>query len=158
MTAAHLGAAVPPREGDLVLVQFVNGDLNHPVVNGRLYHADQRPPLHRADEILLEHRLPDNTLNHLRFTDDGTIYLQRKVTKPEDNSAALTSIRIDGATGDVEIKSGDTLVITLTNDGNEIAATCEKMNITGDVTVDGVLTVGTGPKTRIDGNEITGEP
>jgi uncharacterized protein involved in type VI secretion and phage assembly len=106
MAVGHIGIAAPPRVDDLVLVQFVNGDLNQPLVTGRFYHADDRAPLHQEDEILFEQRVADRTLNQLRFTSDGTIYLQRDVTKPEDNSEAKTSIKIDGTSGDIEIKTG----------------------------------------------------
>lgn len=115
LAAGHMGMAAPPKAGDLVLVQFVNGDLNQPLITGRFYHADERPPLHRQDDILFEQRVAaDGTLNHLRFTPDGAIYLQRDVKKPEDNSDAAASIKID-KNGDMEIKSG-AVVITVTHD------------------------------------------
>src|SRR5262249_42356354 len=113
----HIGVAALPRSGDLVLVQFVDGDLNQPVINGRFYHADDRPPLHRADDILFEQRVSDGTLNHLRFTPDGAIYVQRDVTRPEDNSEARTGIQID-PDGNIQIAAGKKLVITLTVDDN----------------------------------------
>ncbi len=104
IAVGHVGVAAPPRVGDLVLVQFLNGDSNQPLVTGRFYHADERPPLHKEDEILFEHRVSDDTLNHLRFASDGSIFLQRDVTKPEDNSEAKASIKVDGPSGDIEIK------------------------------------------------------
>ena len=57
--------------------------------------------------------MPDGTLNHLRFAADGSIVLQRDVTKPEDNSEAKTSIRIDGSSGDLEIKAGDDVLLEM---------------------------------------------
>ena len=168
LTVGYVGVAAPPRVGDLVMVQFINGDLNQPIITGRLYHDGERPPLHKADEVLFEHRLPDDTINHLRFTEKGTIYLQRDVKKTEDNSEAQTSVKIDGETGDVEIKTGTNILITLTNEGNAISITSDTVDITadvsidgtlsvsGDTTIEGVTTIGTGPKTTIDGNEITG--
>jgi hypothetical protein len=113
----HVGVAAPPRAGDLVLVQFLNGDSNQPLVTGRFYHADERPPLHLEDEILLEHRVTDDTLNHLRFAADGSIFLQRDVTKPEDNSEARATIKIDGETGNVEIKPANDLKTAISIDG-----------------------------------------
>jgi hypothetical protein len=169
----HVGVAAPARVGDLVLVQFVDGDLNQPLVVGRFYHADERPPLHREDEVLFEQRVPDGTLNHLRFTNDGTIYLQRDVTKPEDNSEAKTSVRIDGATGDVQIKAGDAIVVELKND-SELLVTCDgkpitikcdtlkvtcdsKMTVDGKVEITGDLTVSDGTNsTTISGHQIQG--
>src|SRR6185369_5545827 len=103
----HVGFAAPPRVGDLVLVQLVGGDLNQPVITGRFYHADDKPPIHTEDEILFEHRVTDDTLNHLRFAKDGSIFLQRRVNKPEDDSEALSGIAIDGATGDIEVRSAE---------------------------------------------------
>ena len=64
IAVGHVGVAAPPRVGDLVLVQFLNGDPNQPLVTGRFYHADERPPLHREDEILFEQRVPDDPLMH----------------------------------------------------------------------------------------------
>jgi phage baseplate assembly protein gpV len=171
MMVSHDGFAAPPLVGDVVLVQFVNGDLNQPVVAGRFYHADNRPPLHRENDILFEQRVSDGTLNHLRFTSDGSIILQRDVQKPEDNSQAKTGIKIDGASGDVEIKAGDKVVIVLKNgseiqitaDGNPINVKCDsltldgKMTVKGNVEIDGDLAVsGAGGKTTISGNTITG--
>jgi uncharacterized protein involved in type VI secretion and phage assembly len=141
LAIAHLGVAAPPRVGDLVLVQFINGDLNQAVVTGRFYHADNRPPLHQEDDILFEQRVADDTLNHLRFTPNGTIYLQRDVTKPEDNSEAKTSIKIDGETGDLQIQAGK-IMITMTHDqaikitdakGSLIEMTADHFNIVSKV-------------------------
>ena len=160
MAVDYMGMAVPPREGDLVLVHFLNGDLNQPVIHGRFYHADERPPLHKADELLFEQRLPDDTFNHLRLAADGSIIIQRDVTKREDNSEAKAGVKID-PDGNIEIKTGDKIVIAINADGN-ITIDCEKLTINGDVaikkslTVDTQVEVGTGPKTTITGGQIQG--
>jgi uncharacterized protein involved in type VI secretion and phage assembly len=171
MAVTHVGFAAPPRVGDLVLVEFVEGDLNQAVVTGRFYHADDRPPLHREDEVLFEHRVTDGTLNQLRFASDGSVYLQRDVTKPEDNSQAKTTIKIDGASGDIQIQAGDKVLIVLkhdseiqiTADGKPLTVKCDtltldgKMNVKGNVEVDGDLVVSNGAqKTTISGSTITG--
>jgi hypothetical protein len=160
IAVGHIGIAVPPRVGDLVLVQFIHGDLNQPVVTGRFYHADDRPPLHKADDVLFEHRVPgdEQTLNHLRFSSDGSIYIQRDVKKPEDNSEAKAGIKID-KDGNIEIQAGEKIVMTLTNDDNiSIKADGKAITIDCDtLTVNGKLVVDNGSnKTTIDGNEITG--
>lgn len=182
MMAAHMGYAGLPKQGDLVLVEFVGGDINQPLVTGRFYHADERPPLHKEDDIVFEQRVAsDNTRNHLRFGADGTIWLQRDVTKSEDNSEFKAGITFD-PDGNIEIKAGEKIVITLTNDseinilsdGNPINITCDtltvdgKLNVTGETTIDadttinanatisGDVTIGSGPTTTISGNTITG--
>lgn len=154
----HVGAAAPPRVGDLVLVQFIDGDLNQPVLAGRFYHADDRPPLYKEDDVLFEHRVPDGTRNQLRFAADGSIVLQRDVSK-DDESQAKTSLRIAGDSGDLEIKLGDSMVVTLKH-GSKIEITAKDMPI--DVTcqtftVNGDLVVSKGAtKTTISGNSIKG--
>lgn len=117
LAVGHVGIAAPPRVGDLVLVQFLNGDPNQPLVTGRFYHAEERPPLHLEDEILFEHRLADDTINQLRFAADGSIFLQRDVTKPEDNSEARATIKVDGETGSVEIRPANDLKTVISVDG-----------------------------------------
>ncbi len=163
IAVAQVGAAAPPRVGDLVLVQFLDGDLNQPVIGGRFYHADDPPPVHQEDDVLFEHRVPDGTRNQLRFAADGSIFLQRDV-KQDDNSEAQTSLRIAGDTGDLEIKLGDSIVLTLkhgskieiTADGKPIAVTCDKLTVTGNVDITGDLVVGQATKTTISGNTIKG--
>ncbi len=49
-----IGGASIPAVGELVLVQFVNGDINHPVIAGRLYDDQNRPPQNDASQAILE--------------------------------------------------------------------------------------------------------
>lgn len=164
MAVGHIGIAVPPRVDDLVIVQCINGDINQPVVTGRFYHADERPPLHREGDILFEQRIADGKLNHLRFNADGSIFIQRDVTSPEDNSAFLAGIKID-PDGNIEIKAGDSIVISLKNDdrleikadGKTIEVACDTLTVNGNVSINGDLQVsGGGTSTTISGNVITG--
>src|SRR5262245_46832325 len=46
----HVGMVSPPAAGDLVLLSYVGGDPNRPIVVGRLYTDEARPPLHEAGE------------------------------------------------------------------------------------------------------------
>lgn len=48
----HIGLANTPNIGDLVLVSFVNGDINSPIVVGRLYTDEDRPPPNKEEEIV----------------------------------------------------------------------------------------------------------
>ena len=158
MAVSQMGVAAPPQPGNLVLLQFVNGDINQPVVLGRFYHDGERPPLHEENEILLEHRLPDGGLNHLRFASDGTIHLQREIAGPGDNSAAKAGITLD-SDGNIEIKAGGDTVITVTSGGDvSIAAADKAVDVScKTMTVNGDLVVTDGAKrTTISGNEITG--
>lgn len=176
-----MGVAAPPKTGDLVLVQFLDADVNNPVITGRFYHDEERPPLHKENEILFEQRVQeDDTLNHFRFTPDGTIFLQRDVTNPEDNSEAKTSIKVEGGTGNIEIRAGEDIVININVDekiritcngkpievacsdmtmtvDNNLDITCAKMTVEGDADINGDLKVSNGSNsTIISGNEIKG--
>lgn len=56
VATGHIGTAAIPNKGDLVLLTFQNGDINQPIVIGRLYNDDDRPPLNQPDEVIF--RLP----------------------------------------------------------------------------------------------------
>lgn len=171
MAVSHVGFAAPPRAGELVLVQFIDGDLNQPVITGRFYTDEALAPLFKEDEILFEQRVGGgDSLNHLRFTPDGTILLQRDVKKPEDNSEGKTTVRIDGSSGDLTVTMGKDVVITVKNDttvsietkGKPVTVKCDKLTVDGEmkvtknVAIEGELAVGKTSKTTIKGNEITG--
>jgi len=51
-----IGTAAIPSVKDLVLVSFVCGDVNQPIIIGRLYNDEQRPPLNLPNEMVC--RLP----------------------------------------------------------------------------------------------------
>jgi uncharacterized protein involved in type VI secretion and phage assembly len=47
-----IGLVEIPRVGDLVLLAFVNGDINAPIIVGRLYNDEDRPPVNQAEEVV----------------------------------------------------------------------------------------------------------
>jgi len=167
----HVGVAAPPRVGDLVLVQFLDHDLQQPFVTGRFYHDQERVPLFKENDVLFEHRVPDGTINHLRFAADGSIFLQRDVKKLDDNSDFTAGIRIDPQ-GLIELEASKDLKVTMDQqngkisilcDGKPVEINCDKatvngnMDVNGDVQVSGKLVVTDGSKkTTVDGNTITG--
>jgi phage baseplate assembly protein gpV len=65
VVTGHLGTAAIPNVGDLVLLNFDQGDVNQPIIVGRLYNDEDRPPLNTSDEVIF--RLP------LAESDDRTI-------------------------------------------------------------------------------------
>ncbi len=48
----HIGLADIPHVGDLVILSFVNGDINAPIIIGRLYNDEDRPPTSQMEEIV----------------------------------------------------------------------------------------------------------
>ncbi len=49
----RIGAVSLPAVGDLVLVQFVGGNVNAPIVTGRLYNDEDRPPANDDAQSIL---------------------------------------------------------------------------------------------------------
>jgi uncharacterized protein involved in type VI secretion and phage assembly len=65
VATGHIGTVAIPNVGDLVLLTFDKGDVNQPIIIGRLYNDADRPPLNTTDEMIF--RLP------LAEPDDQTI-------------------------------------------------------------------------------------
>jgi phage baseplate assembly protein gpV len=65
IATGHIGTAAIPNKGDLVLLTFDKGDVNQPIIIGRLYNDRDRPPLNNPDEVIF--RLP------LSEADDKTV-------------------------------------------------------------------------------------
>lgn len=52
MMTQHIGLSNPLHVGDLVVVTFINGDINAPIVLGRLYNDEDRPPVSKEEEVI----------------------------------------------------------------------------------------------------------
>jgi uncharacterized protein involved in type VI secretion and phage assembly len=52
VATSQVGLVSPPHVGDLVLLAFVNGDINSPIIVGRLYNDEDRPPTSKAEEFV----------------------------------------------------------------------------------------------------------
>src|ERR1041385_1045311 len=47
VATGHIGSAAIPNVGDLVMLSFFKGDVNQPIIVGRLYNDKDRPPLNK---------------------------------------------------------------------------------------------------------------
>lgn len=127
------GYASLPEVGDLVLVQFMGGDVNRPVIAGTLYNGDDRPPENAENDWVLQ--LPsgpdaktDGLRIELRQSDPIGFSVNLKgskfelVVQDDDPVATLTvagtTLTIDGSGGvklegaaDVQIKAAGDLKI-----------------------------------------------
>lgn len=111
---SHIGIVYTPNIGDLVLVGYIGGNVNSPVVIGSLYNDQQRPPVNKAGEIVYES--PDS-----EDSSGGT----RRVFFKFPNGMEITIT--DKA---AKIKHKDTS-IHMTTEGNMFIGTEEKFAITG---------------------------
>lgn len=54
ISTPHIGLVSAPRVGDLVMLGYVGGDINRPIVTGRLYSNEASPPAHGEQELVLQ--------------------------------------------------------------------------------------------------------
>lgn len=125
----HVGMVSPPGVGDLVLLSYVGGDANRPVVVGRLYSDGARPPIHEAGEWRVESP-PGGT--SLAIDKDGSVVVtagKTVLTLEKDGAVSVLgetdfNLEVKGnvslkcadctvdASGNVELGSGGAGVIT----------------------------------------------
>lgn len=156
VATGHVGTAAVPNTGDLVLLAFDGGDVNQPVIVGRLYDDEDRPPLNRADEVIF--RLPlaepdDKTVKAaVRNHQDESPARRIEVEMPpkiavllDDGSvtatAGRTELKLDqpgGSGGTVTVVAGSTR-ITLDQDGDVTVEATGSMSLTarGDLKLEG---------------------
>lgn len=65
VATGRIGTVAIPNVNDMVILAFDKGDINQPIIIGRLYNDEDRPPLNNPDEVIF--RLP------LAEADDNTI-------------------------------------------------------------------------------------
>lgn len=92
LATARKGFASIPDVGDLVLVQFIGGQLNAPVITGSFYNDEDRPPANDAGQVVMQFPTDPNSEGDIRL---------------ELNSDSAKSL---------VLKIGDALTLTLIDD------------------------------------------
>ena len=144
------GFASLPEVGDLVLVQFVGGDLNRPVVVGTLYNDADRPPESVEKQWVLQLPSgPDAKDSSLRveISQDSPLTLKVtlkdkfKLTVADDDPVvslvvAGTKLSIDGG-GAVKIEGAGDLEVTASGNLKLEASRDVEIKAGGDMTLKG---------------------
>jgi len=102
-----IGLVGIPRVGDLVLLAFINGDINAPIVIGRLYNDEDRPPLNNAEEVVY---IPP----YARNPNVRRIYLEF----PEGMTFRITDDEVDVNAGETKViiqRNGDVIIESKAN-------------------------------------------
>jgi len=99
IATSRIGLASVPNVGDLVVLGFVGGSIHAPLVLGRLYNDEDRPPVNDAGEIV--YKSPDPKKSgvrrvHLELPNGITVTITDDEFKAEVGSSTVT-IRTDGA-------------------------------------------------------------
>lgn len=115
LATQHLGLVNIPNVGDLALVSFIGGNLNAPVIIGRLHNDQDAPPVNKEKEVLLQHNLKEG--GSLKIDEKGAVIV---TSKNEQNilTVADEDITLVNEKCNLTIKSGD---ITIANDRCTIA-------------------------------------
>ena len=140
----NFGSLVIPRVGMEVIVSFVNGDPNQPLITGCVYNGTHVPPEQYPDKKTIStfytNSVGASGFNELRFDDEGDkeeiyIHAQKDLNKLVENSVTETlnegsktvvlESKKDKVTHSLIIKNGDK--ITTVNEGNS-TITLEKGN------------------------------
>jgi phage baseplate assembly protein gpV len=138
-----MGFASIPAVGDLVVVTFLEGDWNSPVVSGRLYHPDQNPPTHADGQIVL--RLPSGAATadlNCEITSDPVSVL---LTLPGDVKIEIKGESISLAAGQIKLS-------ILSSGGGRMTAEAGGTSIT--LKQDGDVTIQSQAKIALEGAEI----
>lgn len=134
----RLGWSILPQVDDTVLVVFVNGELNAPLVVGSLYDAKVQPPVAKAGELVYEPSDAggDASLRrlHMALGSDVMLTLDDENLKVKLGSTELTIAK----DGDVSISSGAKLTIKTQGDASFDAGGNLEIKAKGNVTIKGV--------------------
>ena len=106
VASGRLGLVAIPDVGDLVLVQFMHGDINAPIIVGSLYNDEDRPPVNGDGQAVLQ--LPKGG-----SAGDGVHVCAKSV----DESSLTINI---GGTAIVTIKDDDPAVEISVADGGGV--------------------------------------
>jgi uncharacterized protein involved in type VI secretion and phage assembly len=132
----RIGSVAIPNQNDLVLVQFLHGDIHSAIITGRLYNDTDRPPEAKAHEFV--YISPDSAEQGIRrvylelpkgnklLVDDDKLVLEMGKTKLTINND-----------GDVELKSNGKVTISASGDAEIKAQGSLKLDAGGDVSVGG---------------------
>lgn len=159
IATGHIGTAAIPNVGDLVLVTYDKGDVNQPIVIGRLYNDKDRPPLNDTDEVIF--RLPlaeadDKTIKAaIRNHQDKNPPRELSVEMPPKITLHIDDGVVHATAGKTEMKLDQTNqtggTVTVLAGGTKIV-----MNQDGDVTIEakGALTLKANQDVSIEGMNI----
>lgn len=115
IVVSRAGWSALPNVGDLVLVTFLGGDLNAPVVVGSLYSDQAHPPVAQQHEVVyLAPDADDSAIRRMHFElANGNTFTIKDETLEVVMGGTTLTLNKDG---DIEIKSAGKFSITADGD------------------------------------------
>ncbi len=138
VTVPYMGWTCIPNENDLVVVNFIGGDINAPIITGRLYNDEDRPPVNNETEFQIQHSLEEG--GTFKMDADGVITLTSKST---ENVVTVNDDLVSISNEEVSLTvdfSNETVSIISTKDielkaDNKISFEAKEMTIKTDDSV-----------------------
>jgi uncharacterized protein involved in type VI secretion and phage assembly len=155
VTVARLGLSALPNVGDLMIVDFVGGDLNAPVAVGCLYDEQAHPPQAAEHEVV--YQPPDDEDSSVRRLH---VELQNgNVITLDDDKLTITfgdTSVVVNKDGDVQIDAKGKVSLSAQSDIEINAQGDLKLSATGSVSVKGSSTTVEGQSdTTVKGPSLT---
>lgn len=140
------GAMWIPRVGEEVIVDFVEGDPDRPIITGRVYNAvnvvPYALPANKTQSGFKSHSVPGSGSNELRFEDKGgseEVYLhgQKDLTVVVENNETRTikNNQTEKVTNNLQQTVGGTLTQNVAGAVSETYGNTYSQTVTGAVTI-----------------------
>ena len=110
----YMGMTCIPNVNDLVILNFIGGDIHAPVITGRLYNDEDRPPVNNEKEFKIQHNLKEG--GSLKIDAEGAITL---TSKSEENIVTINDDKVSITNEKLKLEidfSGEKISIASTKD------------------------------------------
>ena len=131
VATSRIGCVSIPAVNELVLVQFVGGDINAPIITGRLYNDEDRPPVN--DDA--------RAITHLPLG-------------AEDGDAVHVELH-SGDTRELVFKLGSGIEVNVRDDDPVVELKVDGGKLTLQVDRDGAVALESQSNVQLKGNEIS---
>jgi phage baseplate assembly protein gpV len=128
VAAQRIGAVAIPNVDDLVLVQFLNGDIHRAVITGRLYNDQDRPPEAKPHEFV--YVSPDKAESGIRriymeFAQGNKLLLDDDKLQVETGKTKLTmkhdgDVELDSSSHSIKLSDGGSNLVEIKSQAGEL--------------------------------------
>lgn len=139
----RIGTASIPAVGELVLVQFIGGDINAPVITGRLYNDEDRPPVNDDNQGIMHLPLDaeDSDAVHMELLSGDSRELVFKLGDGLELSLKdddpVVEIKVDGGKGTIKIERDGKLTFESQSDINMTGSSNINIEASGELNLKG---------------------
>ena len=163
------GAVQIPRIGQEVIVDFLEGDPDHPIVTGRVYNANQMPPFELPGAGMVSGMKSNSTpggggyneisMNDTKGKENITIHGQYDMNTTVENDRTTTVV---GGNDTLSVQAGTRTVTVKGNTSLTVEAGDRTVDVTGNYKLDTTSEINIQAPTKISltcgGSNITMEP